>query len=60
LANVGEAMCLVCKDWLQGKLTADEAYRNLDEAIGDSNTYEEYVHFFEVMRKISEDEKSKK
>ena len=53
-------MCLVCKDWLQGKLTADEAYRNLDEAIGDSNTYEEYVHFFEVMRKISEDEKSKK
>ncbi len=49
-------MCLVCRDWYLGKLTIDEAWRNLNEAKeAGFTTEEDYDHYFEVAEMLSED-----
>jgi hypothetical protein len=53
--------CIVCRDWELGKLTNEEAKRNLNE-IADSNselTDEEAKHYWELWEKILEDETDK-
>lgn len=51
-------MCNICKDWELGKLSIQEARRNLGEAIASgAKTDEELVHFFEVAELIAKDKK---
>jgi hypothetical protein len=50
-------MCLVCKDWLAGKITTKEAWRNLHELHSiDTDNMEEQLHYFEVAEKLAEKE----
>ena len=48
-------MCAICKDWLLGKLTANEAWRNLNES-KESLDQEDPNHYFEVAEMLSEKE----
>jgi len=44
-------MCNVCKDWEIGKLTNKEAWRNLEEMVGD-NLSQMDEHSLELANKI--------
>ena len=45
-------MCLICKDWELGKLTIEEAYRNLKEVYDEK----ENPHSIEVWIKLAQSE----
>lgn len=46
-------MCVVCKDWEKGKITSEEALRNLGELMISVDEYsEENVHYLDVSEKI--------
>jgi len=48
-------MCIICKDWEKGKLTLDEAWRNLSEIAWDEfNSEEERTHYLEVAEMLAE------
>lgn len=49
-------MCIVCKDWLKGLLTKEEAWRNLNEIAILVENDEERSHVFEVGEMLSEEE----
>ena len=50
-------MCIVCKDWLAGKVTNKEAMGNLGEMIGDKDMDDPTTkHYFEAYEKIFEKE----
>ncbi len=51
-------MCLVCTDWEKGKLTKKEALRNLDEIEFDIENPEELSHYFEILTKVSKENKN--
>ncbi len=54
-------MCLICSDWEKGKLTSEEAWRNLCEMSKlPSTTAEELMHYFELSGKILEKEHEKR
>ena len=47
-------MCAVCRDWQLGKLTTEEAWRNLNEMKDLATTTDEEVdHFWEVAQKLA-------
>jgi hypothetical protein len=47
--------CIVCSDWEKGKLTLDEAWRNLGEIAWDEfNSEEERIHYLEVAEMLAE------
>ena len=46
-------ICIVCKDWQKGKLTAKEALKNLGEMI---NSEDDSSHYYEVVEKILDEE----
>lgn len=48
-------MCRVCVDWNKGKLTVDEAFKNLDELLVDIESDEDFAHYIEVIKKISDE-----
>lgn len=46
-------MCIVCTDWIKGKMTSQEALRALGELmLGNSDRNESNEHYFEVSEKI--------
>lgn len=50
-------MCVVCTDWLKGKMTSEEALRALGEFIQSNDEYnEENIHYFEAADKILDKE----
>lgn len=50
-------MCVVCTDWLKGKMTSEEALRALGELISaDDNDEGKKRHYFDTVDKIMEDE----
>lgn len=52
-------MCLVCIQWELGKLTNEEARRNVGEFINvGTETKEELEHYLELVRKLQEDEQA--
>lgn len=49
-------MCAVCKDWELGKLTWEEAFRNIGEMIeGSKHDIEELEHLSKILGKIMKD-----
>jgi hypothetical protein len=49
-------MCIVCRDWQLGKLTYQEAQKNLREMFDAGyDSDEEKQHFLEVFEEITED-----
>jgi hypothetical protein len=53
-------MCIVCLDWQKGKLTLEEAWRNLNEIAWDGfNSEEERLHYLEVAEKLAEKKNEK-
>lgn len=48
-------MCIVCKDWEAGKLTSQEALKNLGELIKAADKKDK-KHLFEVSEKILDKE----
>jgi hypothetical protein len=60
LEFLGGFICLVCKDWQKGKLTAEEAIRNLSEMLNsEDGTEEDVYHYFEAAAIISDEEDGK-
>lgn len=60
LAKLGVFMCKICLEWELGKLTNQEARRNLGEMINvGADSEEESLHYWELMEKLI-DEKPKK
>lgn len=53
-------MCLICIDWIKGKLTTKEAWSNLNEMMPDTKNKEELNHYYEVATKLAEAEKKEK
>jgi hypothetical protein len=52
-------MCKICVDWQLGKLTLDEAWRNLGETrAAGFDSQEEIAHYWDVAEMLSEDEES--
>lgn len=49
-------MCVVCKDWELGKLTAKEAFRNLGELINSTEDREERRHLFDLSNQLLDEE----
>ena len=47
-------MCLVCRDWIKGKLTAEEALNNMDELMMEMEEGD-LEHYREVAKKILEE-----
>lgn len=47
-------MCLVCTDWEKGKLTKNEALRNLDEMEFNIENPEELQHYLDIIFKLNE------
>jgi hypothetical protein len=45
-------MCLVCTDWQKGKLSAQEAIRNLTEMVNTSDKDEDKRHYSETISKV--------
>jgi hypothetical protein len=45
-------MCLVCAHWNLGKLTKQEADKNLAEMVDNASTEEELMHAQEVIERI--------
>ena len=53
-------MCIICSDWLKGKLTNKEAQRNLSEFISAKmDSEEEIAHYYEVAEIIAEEDLDK-
>lgn len=48
-------MCIVCTDWLKGKMTNKEALNAIGEMF-ETSTEEESKHYFEVVEKILDKE----
>jgi len=50
-------MCVVCTDWLKGKMTSEEALRALGEMIEtDFNNGKSNGHYYDVVDKILDKE----
>ena len=50
-------MCKICVDWEMGKMTNEEAWRNLREfAREETVTDQDMSHFFEVAERLKEKE----
>jgi hypothetical protein len=52
-------MCLVCKDWIAGKLTSKEALSNLGELIGmkgEADLDPKIRHYYDAVNKILDKE----
>ena len=49
-------MCIICKEWEMGKLTSQEALRNLGEIIGAEKDQDKLEHYWDVSDKIVEKE----
>lgn len=50
-------MCVVCTDWLKGKMTSEEALRALGELIQSNDEYsEDNLHYWEITDKILDKE----
>lgn len=50
-------MCVVCTDWLKGKMTSEEALRALGELIQENDEYSaKNNHYFDVVDKILDKE----
>jgi len=50
-------MCVVCTDWIKGKMTSQEALRALGEMINSNDKKDgKNSHYFEVVDKIMEKE----
>lgn len=52
-------MCVVCTDWLKGKMTNDEALRALGELIGSTEDFQKEDHYHQVAEKIEKQERDK-
>jgi hypothetical protein len=49
-------ICIICAEWQLGKLTTEEARRNLGEtAYSGPKSEEELIHYFEAMEMLSKD-----
>lgn len=52
-------MCIICKEWMAGKLTSKEALSNLGELIGlksESDRNPKIKHYYSVIDKILDKE----
>lgn len=43
-------MCIICKDWMLGKLTVKEAWRNLNETVDSDPDKKDDPHYYEVVK----------
>lgn len=49
-------MCIVCKEWIQGKLTNAEALSNVGELIGTAKNDQQKKHYWAVSDAILDKE----
>lgn len=53
-------MCLVCKEWIAGKITNKEALRNVGEMISTEKNEKKRKHFWKVSESILDKEMNQK
>lgn len=53
-------MCIVCKEWMMGKLTNQEALTNVGELIGSEKNEKKKAHYWKVSDAILDKEMNNK